>query len=127
MNWTIQAKIASDLEHLLDQEFEALKAQNLDLFEQLQEPKAKLLNLLSQTQLPDEKARESVDWLQFEDVVTGCRDKHRRNSLLIQRKLDAIKAALRTLQGADNTGSVEIYDRLGRLSASRRRASYKDA
>ena len=127
MNWITQAKIASDLEHLLDQEFEALKAQNLDLFEQLQESKAKLLNLLSQTQLPDEKARESFDWLQFQDVVTGCRDKHRRNSLLIQRKLDAIKAALRTLQGADNTGSVEVYDRLGRLSASRRRASYKDA
>ena len=127
MNWITKAKIASDLEHLLDQEFEALKAQNLDLFEQLQESKAKLLNLLSKTQLPDEKARESFDWLQFQDVVTGCRDKHRRNSLLIQRKLDAIKAALRTLQGADNTGSVEVYDRLGRLSASRRRASYKDA
>jgi flagellar biosynthesis/type III secretory pathway chaperone len=126
VNWTIQSKIASDLEHLLDQEFEALKAQNLDLFERLQESKAKLIGLLSQRQLPAEQAKENTDWLQFQDAVTGCRDKHRRNSILIQRKLDAIKAALRTLQGADNSSSVEVYDRLGRLSASRRRASYKD-
>lgn len=127
MAWVTRTSTALDLEHLLEQEFEALKAQDLELFERLQEPKVKLIDLLSGVEIPVELDLENFEWSQFQDAITRCRDKHRRNSLLIQRKLDAIKAALKTLQGADNQGSVEVYDRLGRLSASRRRASYKDA
>jgi hypothetical protein len=45
----------------------------------------------------------------------------------VQRKLDAIRAALKTLQGADAASSVEVYDRMGRMSANRRSRGLADA
>jgi hypothetical protein len=44
---------------------------------------------------------------------------HRRNEILIIRKLDAIRGTLQTLNGTDSTASVEVYDRLGRMARGR--------
>jgi flagellar biosynthesis/type III secretory pathway chaperone len=121
---------------LLDEEFEALKAQDLEHFERLQPNKVDLLKKISQVPPPKANSTEgsqgsqaglSAEWEGFQQLVRECRDRHQRNAILIQRKLDAIRSALRTLQGADATSSVEVYDRLGRLAANKRRSSYTDA
>jgi flagellar biosynthesis/type III secretory pathway chaperone len=121
---------ASRLAALLDEEFEALKAQDLDRFEALQPEKASLIGRLAAVQPPETRPDDisfGSDWRSFQDTVLECRDRHRRNSILIQRKLDAIRAALKTLQGADPTSSVEVYDRLGRIAVGRKKSSYTDA
>lgn len=121
--------IAQRLSTLLDEEFEALKAQDLDRFEALQPEKLTLLRRLGSVEPPQPLASGDFgpDWVQFQDLVIDCRDRHRRNSILIQRKLDAIRAALKTLQGADPTSSVEVYDRLGRIATGKKKSGYTDA
>jgi flagellar biosynthesis/type III secretory pathway chaperone len=114
MAWPTAIQSAERLAQILDEEFDALKAQNLEAFEQLQGQKVALISNLAQVSPP-------------QDLILGCRDRHRRNSLLIQRKLDAIRSALKTLQGADPASSVEVYDRLGRLAGARRRSAYAQA
>lgn len=114
---------------VLDDEFEALKAQNLERFEQLQPQKLELLKVFASLDFSQSGSllTNSPDWEEFQKTILECRDRHRRNGILIQRKLDAIRAALKTLQGADPTSSVEIYDRLGRLATGRRKGGYTEA
>lgn len=126
MSWTAAIQSAEQLAQILDQEFEALKAQNLDAFEQLQGQKVSLISNLAHVS-PPLPGQEATQWAGLQEIILGCRDRHRRNSLLIQRKLDAIRAALKTLQGADPASSVEVYDRLGRLGGARRRSAYAQA
>ena len=52
---------------------------------------------------------------------------HRRNEILISRKLDAIRGTLQTLNGGESTASVEVYDRLGRMARSRAGRGYEEA
>jgi flagellar biosynthesis/type III secretory pathway chaperone len=114
---------------VLDDEFEALKSQNLEQFERLQPEKLELLKAFASLDFSKSGASlaSSSDWEEFQKTILECRDRHRRNGILIQRKLDAIRAALKTLQGADPASSVEIYDRLGRLAAGRRKGGYTEA
>lgn len=111
---------------LLDAEFEALKIQDLAAFESHQAEKAAILQELGALNLPEEGS-EAQAWEPFREVIRQCRDHHRRNQILVQRKLDAIRAALKTLQGADAASSVEVYDRMGRMSANRRSRGLADA
>ena len=111
---------------LLDAEFEALKIQDLTAFESHQSEKAAHLQELGGLTLPEE-GPEAQAWEPFREVIRQCRDHHRRNQILVQRKLDAIRAALKTLQGADAASSVEVYDRMGRMSANRRSRGLADA
>ena len=115
--------LAQTLEALLEQEFEHLKVQNLDAFEASQISKNELLQQL--TQLAGIDGPESADalgpeWDGFKEQMAHCRDMHRRNEVLIVRKIDAIRGALQSLQVQDPTSSVEIYDRLGKVSRGRR-------
>ena len=120
---------AQRLLKVLDDEFEALKSQNLDHFERLQTEKLELLKDFARLDLSESGASlvASPEWAEFQKTILECRDRHRRNGILIQRKLDAIRAALKTLQGADPASSVEIYDRLGRLAVGRRKGGYTEA
>jgi flagellar biosynthesis/type III secretory pathway chaperone len=59
--------------------------------------------------------------------MAQCRDMHRRNEVLIGRKIDAIRGALQSLQVQDPASSIEIYDRLGKVNRSRRGRGYSDA
>lgn len=122
---------------LLDDEFAALREQQLDRFDQLQLPKSQLLADLSETvathqaliargeQLP-------TDWLSawevFRTSMLECRDLHRRNELLIMRKREAIQGALSALVGDNGTSaSVDLYDRLGKVRRTARRNAYSQA
>lgn len=111
---------------ILDQEFEALRAQNLEQFEALQPQKSQILGELAQVSAPFPAPHEA-DWLVFLKTLADCKDRHRRNEILLQRKLDAIRSALRTLQGPDPLNSVDVYDRMGRLSGLQSRRGRGEA
>lgn len=116
------------LQGLLEKEFEALRAQELDRFESLQPEKLQIFEVLNQLVPRDapEQTLERPEWQSFRALIANCRDLHRRNEVLISRKLDAIRSALTTLRGADPTASVEVYDRLGRMSRMRGGRGYEE-
>ena len=124
--------LAHALEDMLEQEFELLKVQNLDAFEASQPKKNELLKQLAElTGVEDKTSADALgpEWDGFKEQMAECRDKHRRNEVLIVRKIDAIRGALQSLQIQDPASSVEIYDRLGKVSRGGRRGGrgYADA
>jgi len=108
--------VAEQLHQLLVLEFEALKEQDLDRFEQLQTAKTDLLCDLARLCPDSEVLQAHADWQDLKDVLVECRDMHRRNAMLIERKLDAIRGALRSLSAGHASSPVEVYDRLGKMS-----------
>jgi len=127
----VQAQaLAFSLEQMLEQEFEHLKAQNLDAFDAGQANKNVLLQELTQLAGitgPDSADALGQEWDDFKDQMAHCRDLHRRNEVLINRKIDAIRGALQSLQVEDPSSSVEIYDRLGKVSRMRKGRGYSEA
>lgn len=127
----VQAQaLALSLEQMLEQEFEHLKAQNLDAFDAGQASKNDLLQELTQVvgiSGPDSADALGPEWDDFKDRMAHCRDLHRRNEVLITRKIDAIRGALQSLQVEDPSSSVEIYDRLGKVSRLRKGRGYNEA
>ncbi len=122
--------LVNGLESLLEQEFEALKSQDLDHFEQLLEQKNNLLeqlSTLSGVRQPEDDDRLGSEWDAFKARMVECRDMHRRNEILIVRKLDAIRGTLQSMVIDDPASSVEVYDRLGKINRLRRRRGYSDA
>lgn len=140
------------LRALLDDEFEALKAQDLEWFERMQPTKLELLQSLASAVPPESTATATGDsasagdsasvgdsanaaqlalqmqqWDEFVAVMNECREAHRRNDVLIRSKLEAIRGTLRMLQSADESSSVDIYDRLGRVGGGPRGRGYQDA
>ena len=115
---------------LLDEEFNALKEQDLDAFEELLNEKNHILADLSQltgVRQPEDADRLGPEWTPFRDRMRICRDMHRRNEILILRKLDAIRGALESLNVNDPTSPVEVYDRLGQIKRLRRMRGYSEA
>jgi len=116
--------LAQSLEDMLEQEFEHLKVQNLDAFEASQSSKNELLQQLAQlTGIDGSESADALgpEWDGFKEHMAHCRNMHRRNEVLIVRKIDAIRGALQSMQVQDPTSSVEIYDRLGKVSRGGRR------
>jgi len=112
-----------ELEQLLEQEFEALKAQELDRFEALVQTKTDMLQRLGSITGVQDKAdadRLDTSWDGFRAQMQNCRQLHQRNEILLIRKLDAIRGALDSLQMSDPTSSLEVYDRLGKVRRARR-------
>jgi flagellar biosynthesis/type III secretory pathway chaperone len=115
---------------LLDEEFNALKEQDLDAFEELLNEKNHILADLTQltgVRQPEDADRLGPEWTPFRDRMRVCRDMHRRNEILIMRKLDAIRGALESLNVNDPTSPVEVYDRLGQIKRLRRMRGYNEA
>ena len=86
--------LATQLSKLLLLEFEALKVQDLDRFEQLLDLKTGLLQELSDitgVRQPEDADKLGEEWAEFRSQMLACRDMHRRNEILIVRKLDAIR------------------------------------
>jgi flagellar biosynthesis/type III secretory pathway chaperone len=116
------------LQQILLKEFDALREQNLDIFEALQPEKTQIFDaLIRLTGVGTESNHlEEPEWDTFKNLITDCRDMHRRNEILISRKLDAIRGTLQTLNGGETTASVEVYDRLGRMARSRAGRGYEE-
>jgi flagellar biosynthesis/type III secretory pathway chaperone len=121
--------LVAQLADLLEREFEALKVQDLDQFEVLLSGKNHLLSELTRltgvSQLSDaDKLGEH--WNDFRTRMLACRDMHRRNEILIMRKLDAIRGALESLNVDGPASPVEVYDRLGQIKRIRRLRSFTE-
>lgn len=120
-------KLAKELSVLLDMEFEALKSQELDQFEQLQPAKNKLIHDLGLLCPAAEVLQADERCLPLREALLEGRDLHRRNAVLIERKLEVIRLALQTLSNTHGPSSVEVYDRLGHVSRFGRGRGYADA
>ena len=124
---------ANRLKALLEDEFTALKSQDLTAFEALQPSKIDILTLLNSEELADRvkgyaanTLKASVHLTIWDDVikvVSDCKDLHRRNEIFMLRKLESIQGALRTIQSPDPLNSVDVYDRLGKVRPNQRRGS----
>jgi flagellar biosynthesis/type III secretory pathway chaperone len=108
-------------------EFEALREQALDRFESLQPAKNELLAELAQNAPAADLLQSAPEWADVRDELVACRDLHRRNAVLIERKLEAVRNALQCLTQASQTSSVEVYDRLGQVARFARGRGYQDA
>ena len=136
---------AEALKQILEQEFQTLKQQDLQNFEKLQAEKTRILEFLSeeeflikaqkfQERTPADASNdsdislESLEiWDKIVNSMTEGRKLHQRNEILINSKIESIRSALRTLQSPDPLNSVEVYDKLGKLSGAKDRNKVGDA
>ena len=120
---------ANALESLLEEEFELLKAGDLDKFEALQLRKSETLDVLSSL-LPvlieggdlepaDAEHGALIDKIKI--VLARCRDSHLRNAMLIDRKIESARSALDVLRSSRSADVGETYDKLGRLKRGQTR------
>ena len=118
---------ANELNRLLDLEFDALKNQDLDLFESLQPGKTDLLGALAKSCPEPEALQSDLAWAPLRETLLACRDMHRRNAMLIERKLDTIRGALPSLRTGDAGSPLEVYDRLGHVARFSKGRGYQEA
>jgi flagellar biosynthesis/type III secretory pathway chaperone len=110
--------IAGQLQALLEAEFEELKVSRLDALEEHQSRKTDLLEQLAQVVPPSLGSASDVPpgWAAFAERMQLCKDLHRRNEILVQRRLEAVRGAISALQISGEGLIEETYDRSGRLS-----------
>ena len=118
--------VCAQLIQMLALEFDALKSQDLDRFESLQPGKNDLLAELTQICPPAEDLQKMPEWDALREILIECRDLHRRNAVLIERKLDTIRGALHSLRVGDSGSPVEVYDRLGQVARFSRGRGYQE-
>jgi flagellar biosynthesis/type III secretory pathway chaperone len=118
--------VSEQLVQLLALEFEALKSQDLDRFESLQPGKNDLLAEMSQLCPSAEDLQQLPEWEPLRERLIECRDMHRRNAMLIERKLDAIRGTPHSLRTGDSGSPVEVYDRLGQVARFSRGRGYQE-
>lgn len=111
--------LVQELGQVLESEFELLKSREMQGLEALQARKAELLEQMGQLAPPPWPATAEgagSPWMEFRREATRCRELHRRNQLLVTRKLEAIRGAIGVLQSPDRAADVETYDRSGRVA-----------
>lgn len=113
------------LEKILEQEFSALKQQDMDSFDRLQPRKIAIMEALgadgviesitaSDTSEGPQTSQEEVSSIKI--MIDRCHELHRRNEILINRKLEAVKGALSSLREGSATDDVEVYTKAGGLA-----------
>ena len=118
--------LTAQLAQLLALEFEALKSQDLDRFESLQPGKNDLLQELTEKCPSAQELQDLPQWENLREMLLECRDLHRRNAILIERKLDTIRGTLNSLRVGDTGSTVEVYDRLGQVARFNRGRGYQE-
>ena len=111
-------RFASELHKLLELEFEALKLQKLSEIESIQEKKIPILEYLNADSIKANVKETSGEpsWESFKEIIRECKSAHRRNEILVNRRIESIKSALNTLTGANKDDELEMYDKLGKLA-----------
>ena len=146
---------AAQLQRILDEEFEALRGQDLKAFQALQSTKESIIGALDRlvgdiarlTQSPEANAGGAAaaaanaipatpapaaardwqgGWDALCEIMSGCRQAHQRNDILIRARLDTIRATLGVLQAGEQSALVDVYDRMGRIAGPRRGRGYSD-
>jgi len=121
-------ELAVQLGQILELEFQALRKQELEPFEELQPRKNELLAEITRLAPPATELQSDAHWQDFRAEMVSCRDLHRRNSVLIERQLEAIRGTLQSLRVEDAASPVEVYDRLGQIARfSRGGRGYNEA
>ena len=118
--------VSDQLVQLLALEFDSLKSQDLDRFESLQPGKNDLLTELSALCPSPEDLQNLPEWDALRESLIQCRDMHRRNAVLIERKLETIRGALHSLRVGESGSPVEVYDRLGQVARFSRGRGYQE-
>lgn len=104
------------LQALLALEFEALSERDVPRFEALQAEKNSVLEQLAAlAQWATSQTPVATAWEDLQEPLNACREAHLRNIQLMQRQLQAVRGALQALQG-EEAATVDLYDRLGRMS-----------
>ena len=111
-------RFANELHKLLELEFEALKLQKLSEIESIQEKKVPILEYLNADSIKAnlKEADGEADWDSFKSIISECKSAHRRNEILVNRRIESIKNALNTLTGENRDDELEMYDKLGKLA-----------
>ena len=111
-------RFANELHKLLEREFEALRLQDLSEIESIQEKKLPILEYLSSDSVTANLSETSgePEWESFKSIINECKNAHRRNEILVNRRIESIKGALTTVTGQDKDDELEMYDKLGKLS-----------
>ena len=111
-------RFANELHSLLELEFEALKAQKLSEIESIQEKKVPILEYLNADSIRAnlKKMGGEAEWESFKSIISECKNAHRRNEILVNRRIESIKSALNTLTGENKDDELEMYDKLGKLA-----------
>ena len=111
-------RFANELHNLLELEFEALKLQKLSEIESIQEKKIPLLEYLNADSIKAnvQETDGEADWESFKSIISECKSAHRRNEILVNRRIESIKNALNTLTGENRDDELEMYDKLGKLA-----------
>ncbi len=111
-------RFANELHKLLELEFEALKLQKLSEIESIQEKKIPILEYLSADSIRAnvKEMTGEADWESFKSIMSECKSAHRRNEILVNRRIESIKNALNTLTGENKEDELEMYDKLGKLA-----------
>ena len=111
-------RFANELRNLLELEFEALKLQKLSEIESIQEKKVPILEYLNADTIKATVKDTNVeaDWESFKSIISECKSAHRRNEILVNRRIESIKSALNTLTGENKDDELEMYDKLGKLA-----------
>ena len=111
-------RFASELHRLLELEFEALKSQQISEIESIQDKKVPILEYLNSDSIKAhvEEASGEADWESFKTIISECKNAHRRNEILVNRRIESIKSALNTLTGENKDDELEMYDKLGKLA-----------
>lgn len=118
--------LTGQLAQLLALEFDALKSQDLDQFESLQPAKNELLRELTEKCPSAQELQDLPEWENLRETLIQCRDLHRRNAILIERKLDTIRGTLHSLRFGESGSTVEVYDRLGQVARFSRARGYQE-
>jgi len=111
-------RFANELLALLQKEFEALKSQNLPEIELIQDKKLPILEYLSTESIKSclSDTEGKPDWETFKSIINECKNAHRRNEILVNRRIESIKGALTAVTGRNSDDELEMYDKLGKLS-----------
>lgn len=111
--------VVERLQRLLEQEFKALEARDLEKLEALTEKREALLTQLLYVKETHATQWRSDSFLTVRTTLEACQSLHKRNEMLLARQLDVVKQALGALRKSSDDG--DLYNRLGHLA--RRRAN----
>ncbi len=118
------------LGELFAEEFEALKRQDIDLIEALQNKKEALLEQLADDRVAEAlqaiMANEDPDpqllerWHTLQEICRVNLDAQKKNEILINRKLLVVREAIQAIRRPGEQNPVQLYNRLGKLGTARR-------
>jgi flagellar biosynthesis/type III secretory pathway chaperone len=92
----------------------------------LQPAKNELLRELTEKCPSAQELQDLPEWENLRETLIQCRDLHRRNAILIERKLDTIRGTLHSLRFGESGSTVEVYDRLGQVARFSRGRGYQE-